>query len=531
VKPFPNPDDPENTKWMSKAELQVEALKESKGWTEAGSGDLGKLHVEVIGCDGLPNMDMANLNPRDKTDAFVCLVFEDVVVNTDVIGDTIKPRWMPWSRRAFIFNISHAQSNLFLGIFDYDPPRGAKQLASRAVASVHDPIGRIVINLGHYLPDTVYDVTFPLYYRDEDSAKSKARGSVILRLRMEWNSPREALVRAAAPPPPMYVSCDNKINWQVVHYTVEGVTDETSFSMTVLANYVKELQSFEMLVPYAVEAALHLWLWRGHCQVSLFGRSFLLPLHSVTLFVWGALICWNLNVVPSFLVFLIGWALLAMNEYTRKNPSPWRKPLSYWELLSRVILQRDSGTSIEADQGLEAYNEYKKQMEAQRKRFEEEKQLEIDQDAALRDKFGDEIAQAEADDMNIATERTGMLSNLNPLKVRFTLQSLVLSEVQTQSHPPHGTSPRFEANAVSDPTTIGESDEESPNRCQHNSMGGALPCLVDHNCMLSGEFRDDMGSLGLPDSLGSSCGHFSFGWAVDGVVPAYSGSAPASVFG
>jgi hypothetical protein len=182
---------------------------------------------------------------------------------------------------------------------------------------------------------------------------------------------------------------------------------------------------------------------------------------------------------------------------------------------------------------LEEYNEYTKRMEAQRKRFEEEKQLQMDQEAALRDKFGDEIAQAEADDVNIATERTGMLSNLNPLKVRFTLQLvfLLVSEALVKSHPPHGSSPRFAANVVSDPASIGESDEESPNRCQRISMGGALPCLVDHDNLFCGEFRDDMDSLGLPDSLVSSCGHFSTRWTVDGAVPAYSGSPQESVVG
>jgi hypothetical protein len=129
VKPEPDPDRPKETKWLTPAQIEEESQKPSTTWTETGSGELGRMFVEVIGCDHLPNCDSiplvgdvlpaANVLTGGKTDAFACLVFEDCIVNTDVINDSLCPRWMPWSQRAFIFRIMHPSSQLMVGVFDF----------------------------------------------------------------------------------------------------------------------------------------------------------------------------------------------------------------------------------------------------------------------------------------------------------------------------------------------------------------------------------------------------------------------------
>lgn len=148
----------------------------SANWIEAGSGDLGQLHVEILGCRNLPNMDRAVLG--QKTDAFASIVFEgkmqsrnmmngqdfsdpksnppetktDAWVTTDVIGQCLSPRWMPWSRRAFVFNIEHPSSALFIAMFDHD----SELLTEFVSADVHDPIGRIEVQVSNFEPDTIY---------------------------------------------------------------------------------------------------------------------------------------------------------------------------------------------------------------------------------------------------------------------------------------------------------------------------------------------------------------------------------------
>lgn len=74
MRPFPDPEREEETKWLSSDDLYKESMLSSVNWTEVGSGDLGYLYVEILGCSDLPNMDRAILGR--KTDAFASLVFE-----------------------------------------------------------------------------------------------------------------------------------------------------------------------------------------------------------------------------------------------------------------------------------------------------------------------------------------------------------------------------------------------------------------------------------------------------------------------
>jgi len=67
VRPGPDPSRPKDeTEWLTTDQIQTEAEKPSTHWIEAGSGSIGKLYFEVIGCDNLPNLDAASLNLRDK---------------------------------------------------------------------------------------------------------------------------------------------------------------------------------------------------------------------------------------------------------------------------------------------------------------------------------------------------------------------------------------------------------------------------------------------------------------------------------
>ncbi len=137
-------------------------MKKSKKWIQGGSGDIGTLFVEVIGADNLPNMDKCSLDLRDKTDAFICLVHEDSVMFTEVIGDTQSPRWMPWTRRAFQFKIEHPSSKLLLAVFDHDEARNPLQFLSRITHDLHDAIGRVVVDVSGLHPDTTYTLTVGL---------------------------------------------------------------------------------------------------------------------------------------------------------------------------------------------------------------------------------------------------------------------------------------------------------------------------------------------------------------------------------
>jgi len=95
------------------------------------------------------------LHAIDKShapDAFVGIVLEDAFVQGDVIDNCGSPRWMPWSRRAFVFPISHPQSPVLIGIFDQD-----------IVQPTHDPLGRIVIDISKFCNNTEYMLKYDLH--------------------------------------------------------------------------------------------------------------------------------------------------------------------------------------------------------------------------------------------------------------------------------------------------------------------------------------------------------------------------------
>jgi hypothetical protein len=95
VKPHPDPKRPNETDFMSGSDIRKRTYEKSQSWVQAGSGQLGKLFVEVLACHDLPNLDLAEA-VGDYTDSFVCLVYEDTVAMTDVIDDELSPRWVSW---------------------------------------------------------------------------------------------------------------------------------------------------------------------------------------------------------------------------------------------------------------------------------------------------------------------------------------------------------------------------------------------------------------------------------------------------
>jgi hypothetical protein len=94
VKPGPDPTrKPNETEWLSQSQIDEEVMKPSYSWVESGTGTLGRMFVEILKCDGLPNLDSRiGSIETGYTDAFCCLIFEDSILNTDVIRDDLNPR-------------------------------------------------------------------------------------------------------------------------------------------------------------------------------------------------------------------------------------------------------------------------------------------------------------------------------------------------------------------------------------------------------------------------------------------------------
>jgi C2 domain len=206
---------------MTEEEIEMEHIKDSQHWIDSGSGKLGKIYIEVLGCDGLPNLDTGGFL-GNKTDAFVSIVFEDSVVQTDIIDDCLCPRWLPWMKRAFVFHMAHSSSQLLVGVFDND-----------IGMDDHDLIGKVSVDLTNLHKDTIYTLQYDIFKSSQMSTR-KAKGSITLRIRMEIDDERKLLLACLEPPPDVYVNVKTRKEFRVVRWTTAGKYDMDSYSMKVM---------------------------------------------------------------------------------------------------------------------------------------------------------------------------------------------------------------------------------------------------------------------------------------------------------
>ncbi len=116
----------------------------------------------------------------NKTDAFVKIVYEDCICQTDVISNNLSPRFLPRSKRAFVFHTNYPSSVINLGVFDFDP--------GMSILNKHDFIGRAAVDVMNLRPGTEYMLNYALY----DSAlkaERKQEGRIKVRsfMRVKFN--------------------------------------------------------------------------------------------------------------------------------------------------------------------------------------------------------------------------------------------------------------------------------------------------------------------------------------------------------
>lgn len=402
IRPDPDPERPSITKWMSKEEIQAEAMKPSRKWIDIGSGRLGKVYIEIIAADGLPNMD-TSLTGRDKTDSFAMIVYEDCCAKTAIIDDCLNPRWLPWMQRAFIFNIDHTSSDLLIGVFDYDC----------GIGGISDLIGRCPIELSSMRENTEYTLTFALY-ADAVHTDRKPRGTLTARVRVEYNNMRELVLSNLRPPPQEYINMKDKRDYKLVRQCIEGDSDLTSYSMSTLKLYLEELQTYLFLQYYFQDAIESLFLWRG--QVLLF-LGIKIPLFSMIAFFMAVTAAERPSLLFAYGWFSHAWILLAIQYWRNHLPHPWTKTRTYGQILRMLIFNRAMvGPEIipenHKEKEAKLLEEKRKDRiikaeEAVRKRHEEQMKILAEHEK--------EVAELKQEaDTDIATKRGGI--SIDPLK-------------------------------------------------------------------------------------------------------------------
>lgn len=407
VKPHPDPTRPEQeTKWMSSENLLVEIMKPTKKWIEAGTGSLGTLYLEVLKCDGLPNMDT---KIDGKTDAFCCIVYEDAIVNTDVINDSLSPRWVPWCQRGFLFRMSHPSSQILIGVFDYD---SEKRLSA---FNTHDAIGRITIDITNFRRCTDYVLTYDLF-RSVVANERRTFGTLTVRLRLEYDSYRDFIKGSLSLPPINYINLAQKSGFRCSYFVVHGEGNLDRFDMETVTAYRAELESYLIVWHYIKVSAISLLLWRGQKEIKWRNSRVQIPIHSAVFFIMGITLVENFDLLPSYFLFSIAWLLLTTNEFRQKHPSPWHESLSYLQLWYAVLANQVPPVVIDSHENEGAIRSY----EAEQKRRQERevaRAKEIRERAERIDAlFSDErnsAAEAFSDDN--ATKLGAYRTGLNPL--------------------------------------------------------------------------------------------------------------------
>jgi hypothetical protein len=378
VKPFPDPNNSKDTTYLSSQEIKNRTMLPSHEWIEAGSGKIGKVYLEILSCQDLPNVDVGEAM-GNYTDSFISAVFEDAMVQTNVIDDELSPYWLPWTRRAFIFKMMHPASTLYLAAFDFD-----------LGISKHEPLGRVAVNISNLQPSTVYTLTYKLYPSANVTDRTSA-GSITIRLRIEYANEREALLAALRPRPTFHINVRKEKSLKVLRYTCFGEygdDNEHSFDLTVTRSYVNEIFEYKRNIGYCIgDAARSLVFWRPQIRVV----KMYLPLHSFVFFCCATTLVERPYLAPSFFLLSVAWIMIASHTLRMQHPSPWQRcqPLWYYFSILKTGKSPRLIRSIKSNQGAKEAEKYERDWEKRLQRDADlaAKQYEMQQEIAT---IGDE---------------------------------------------------------------------------------------------------------------------------------------------
>ena len=378
VKPFPDPNNVKETTYLIPNELKKRALLPSHEWIEAGSGKIGEVYLEILSCHDLPNVDVGEAM-GNFTDSFISAVFEDAMVQTNVIDDELSPHWLPWTQRAFIFKMMHPASTLYIAAFDFD-----------LGISKHEPLGRVAVNISNLQPGTVYTLTYKLYPSANVTDRTSA-GSITIRVRVEYVDERDALLAALRPRPTFHINVRKEKSLQVLRYTCFGEygdDNEHPFDLTVTRSYVNEIFEYKRNISYCVGDAIRsLIFWRPQVRIV----KLYIPLHSFLFFCCATTLVERPYLAPSFFLLFIAWIMIAAHTLRMQHPSPWQRCHALWYYFS--ILKKGKSPrlvrTIKVNQGAKEAEKYEKEWESRVLKDAElaSKQYEMQQELAA---IGDE---------------------------------------------------------------------------------------------------------------------------------------------
>mmetsp|Transcript_6803 Transcript_6803/g.9990 ORF Transcript_6803/g.9990 Transcript_6803/m.9990 type:complete len:1147 (-) Transcript_6803:2430-5870(-) len=343
VRPYPDPSRKKETTMLTKSQLREECYKPSTKWVHAGSGSLGTVFIEFLKCRDLPNTDTGGA-VGNLTDAFISAIYGDVLVQTDVIDDCLSPMWMPWSTRAFKFQMSHPSMPIMIAVTDYDV--GPLE---------HETIGRVAIQLNKFTPGILYTLAYDLHESSNLLEFGDSVGKITVRIRIEYDE-HKMLMASLKPPGQSWVTSKRKKTHQVAKYCTEGPHDEDTFELQLFWSHIDEIWGKKRMLSYMISDMFYsLIFWRDQVQG--------LPLHSAVVFYLSVNVVEKPHLLPSYILFLSGWLMLASLMQRNNHPNPWKRGhslLHYWNILVHGESLDDSPKEIKPMEGYKESVKYEK---------------------------------------------------------------------------------------------------------------------------------------------------------------------------
>lgn len=101
--------------------------------------------------------------------------------------------------------------------------------------------------------------------------------------------------------------------------------------------YVSELVSYWSKYCYLLDVIMEIILWRGVCNIKLFGKDFSIwfPINSLVFFLAIYFALDRPELIPSMVLYAIAYAFLMNNYHLSSHPSPWVRVRSFRQILSR----------------------------------------------------------------------------------------------------------------------------------------------------------------------------------------------------
>jgi len=248
VKPRPDPKRKEETRFMEKREFIEEANKKSLVWVEGGTGTLGKFYVEVLKCEGLL-IKSSSRNEGINANTFVSMVFEDSFASTEVIRDSSSPTWMPWTKRAFIFNTKYPLSKLYLSIHSFDEIN----------TSNHIYLGKLVINPSNLSSCTEYTLDYEVKGNSKIAMFQKQ--IITLRVQFDRNNEREPFSTFMKSQPTTKLYIEECKDYNIMTKTT-GISVSNDLNLDMLSSFAEDINSVEYGIHALVSSFGEILFWR-----------------------------------------------------------------------------------------------------------------------------------------------------------------------------------------------------------------------------------------------------------------------------